>query len=469
MTSPATDRSSIAILGIGRIIQLATVFLSFRILTTALPTNEIGYYFLLQSLMGFFGLIVVNPIGTFINREIHGWEKAKQLRSALARFVAFGFGTSVLAALVASLVGVLNISSIGTHESLLQSALAIAVMVAGATFANTFIPVLNILEKRKAFVLFSVVSQLLALGVSYFVVLNIETSASAWWITTGLIQILLGLVCYRLLVKAETSHALTDSALHAQAWSFAAPIAVANVAVWGLMQGYRPFVETFSGLDALAKVGLGLGIAASVTAAFETLVMQIFLPRFYRESHSTDPLQREHNWNRLWRVSLPSYLALTIALSVLAPQFLSILSGDAFLDAAPYLAIGAFAELARMSGNLLVLNAQSNRNMNPTRLPYWVGAIAALLGSFFAIRTNNMETVAWSLVTGQLIATLLLARSLTNVKMFRLSFSSIVRFTAIPLLVGWLVRDFSSILAIAVACLLIGVLTLHYWWQESRT
>jgi hypothetical protein len=161
-------------------------------------------------------------------------------------------------------------------------------MVAGATFSNTFIPVLNVLEKRIAFVSFSVLLQIFSLGISYFAVTNIERSASAWWIATGCTQILFGFASSYLLVKGEKHYATSDPAIYSRAWKFAAPIAVANVAVWGLMQGYRPFVETFSGLNALAKVGLGLGIASAVTSAFESLVMQVFLPRFYREAHSQD-------------------------------------------------------------------------------------------------------------------------------------------------------------------------------------
>lgn len=476
MTNASRRHSAVVILGIGRIVQVFTVFLAFRVLTSALSAGEVGFFFLLQSLVGFFGLIVVNPVGTFVSREIHGWEKSGSTRKNLSLFILFGCLSALAAGISTLFVGTLKVSSIGSHEPVFQTALAAIVMVAGATLANTFIPVLNILERRTAFVLLTATSQLLALGASYFVVTHYQPQASAWWITTGFVQIAFGFIAYWWIVmfrrtSAGEAHAVEPASTHPKndVWKFAFPVAIANVAVWGLMQGYRPFVETFAGLDALATVGLGLGIAASVAAAFETLVMQIFLPHFYRDSHAADPKLREVNWNNLWQKSVPTYLALTCSLFILAPAFVKLLSGDNFPMAARYLAIGAIAELARMCGNILILNAQSERNLAPTRVPYWVGAAVALAGSALAVKFQNMEIVAWSLVLGQLLASGLLAIKLVSLHMLRIPLSVIGRFLAVPIAGALLVRAMNPIIGISLLGFIVGGLTIHFWAKEKLT
>lgn len=459
------------LLALGRVIQILTVFASFRLLTTTLSTSEVGFFFLLQAILGVFGIIVVYPVGTFVNREIHAWQKAGSIRPHLQYYFIFGWGASAAAALFTYLIGEIGLSAIGTHEPILYSAMAAATMVAGATFANTFIPLLNLLERRTEFVVLTVLTQVLALGASYLVVTWYRPNASYWWIATGLIQVLFGFFAYKQLASADDNRhgqSIDLKTTLQELWKFALPIAIANIAVWGLIQGYRPFVESLAGLDVLAVVGLGLGIAASAAAAFEALVTQLFLPRFYRGTHNPDKDAREVNWNRLWRVCFPSYLSVTCVLFLLAPTFVRLLTADGFPQAARFLSIGAVAELARMSGNILILNAQSERNLAPTKAPYWIGVLIALIGCGIAVKIENMEIVAWSIAAGQTTATLLLARNLVSIKMLHVSSQSLILLFLMPLIIGILVRNLNPVFGITIVGLTTGISTLHYWRQEGR-
>jgi hypothetical protein len=326
-------------------------------------------------LAGFFGLIVVNPVGVYLNREIHGWEKSGFLRPGLKDFLGFSWMAAIFAGLLIAALALFGVGSLGAHEPWLQTAFTTLVMVSGATIANTFIPLLNILERRISFVALTVASQALALGFSYLVVLRSGAHASNWMLATGAVQIAFGLFAFGLLVRksartiessAVADHASLSAAklkeLSAPLWSFAAPIAFANFAVWGLMQGYRPLVENFAGLGALSIIGLGLGLASSITASFEALVHQVFLPVFYKRSHSIDIKARERNWNHLWQACVPSYFGLLVLLMGLSHHFVDVLTNGSYPQAGLYLAIGVAAEFLRMIGNLVVLYAQSERN-----------------------------------------------------------------------------------------------------------
>ncbi len=117
------NKSAVFTLGIGRLLQIAIVFLTYRAVTDLLPTDELGFFFLLQALAGFFGLIVVNPVGTFLNREIHAWEKSGLLRASLKIFLGFSWIAALFAGLLIAGLSLLGVGSLGTHEPWLQTSL----------------------------------------------------------------------------------------------------------------------------------------------------------------------------------------------------------------------------------------------------------------------------------------------------------------------------------------------------------
>lgn len=467
------NKSAVLTLGIGRLLQIAIVFLTYRAVTDVLPQDEVGFFFLLQALAGFFGLIVVNPVGTFLNREIHGWEKSGFLRPGLKAFLGFSWLAAIFAGFLIAALSLFGVGSLGAHEPWVQTSFTTLVMVSGATIANTFIPLLNILERRFSFVVLTVVSQALALGFSYVVVLRSGAHASNWMLATGAVQIAFGLFAFGLLVRKVSSDSPPNSLstahmkeMAAPLWSFAAPIAIANFAVWGLMQGYRPLVENFAGLGALSIIGLGLGLASSITASFEALVHQVFLPVFYRRSHSEDLKTRERNWNHLWRACVPSYFGLVVVLMGLSHHFVDVLTGGSYPQAGLYLAIGVGAEFLRMIGNLVVLYAQSERNMKPTRLPYYIGAAVAFAGSLYAIHIGELQYVAYSLIIGQGAAAAFLIKTvITSKDMLKLNIFSMIRFLVVPSVLVYLAKDVPAPVALGGVALGMGILTIHYWWQ----
>ncbi len=468
------NASTVAVLAAGRAIQIIIVFLTYRLITTILPQEEVGFFFLLQALAGFFLLIVVSPVGTYLNREIHGLAKSGGAAVAVNKFLWFTGIASVFGCAAIALISMFKFGSLGTHEPWHQTSLTVLLMVCGASIANTFIPLLNILELRRPFVLLTVASQGLALLISYFASLKLGAYSSYWMISTGIVQIFFGLVAAKFLIAStgtsKDSLPPNTQFQFAPIVSFALPVAFANFAVWGLIQGYRPLVENFAGLGALSVIGLGLGLASSITASFEALVHQVFLPVFYRRSHSEDLKQREKNWNHLWRACMPSYFGLTVVLFGLSHQFVDVLTGGTYPQASLYLAIGVGAEFLRMIGNLVVLYAQSERNMKPTRLPYYIGAAVALVGSLYAIQVGELQYVAYSLILGQGAATLALVKMvITSNAMLKLSVFSMIRFLVVPSILVYLAKDVPAPVALSGVALGMGILTVHYWWQVRET
>lgn len=397
------------LLAFGRLVQMGLVFLAVRTVTHYLPTREVGVFFLLQSLVGFFGLVVVNPVGSYFNRELHGWMEHGLGRKGIRQFLRFAAISAVLA--VAALALLLELPLTNWNSSIGGTALLLAagVMVLGATINNTFIPALNLLERRGPFVALTVASQATGLLAAVILVKWTSPLASQWIIATGSVFSLFGLFAYVLLMRmAPTSPAAIDEGhpyRHVRA--FALPLVVANLGVWGLTQGYRPLVESQHGLDALAVIGLGLGLAASLAGALETLVHQLFLPRFYRQSHQHHHSERIGNWSGLWAVVVPVYVGSVLFMLLFSKSIVVTLAGDKFAEAARYLSFGACAELMRMLGNLFALYSQSERRTHTTIAPYLSGAAIGLIGAALI----EPDQLGFAIVAGQAVTLVGLSRA----------------------------------------------------------
>lgn len=415
-------------LGFGRGAQVFLLLATFRLLTSVLPKEQVGLFFLAQSIAGFTGLIVVNPIGTFLNREMHGWEKAGTLRAPLLRFAIFALGAAVLTSCAVVLARILGWSAVQESTSIVIGA---GLFVLGAALANTMIPVFNLLEARRRFVIFTVGAQAVAIGTAWLATQFLSPTAGSWLIGFGAAQALIGAIALVVLLAESPTRGQQTLPNSQQILSFAGPIALANVAVWVLTQGYRPLVENAIGLESLAVIGLGFGLAASITAATETLAHQIYLPQFYRGTHSTADQERAANWQRVWRSIVPLYLSLILFLAGFAPGLIGLLAPNAYEAAATYFSLGVFAEFLRMLGNIVVLLSQSERRTNATVVPYSLAAITTVVGVIAILQfgrnsgSSSIDIAPWlaaALITGQMVALGTLIRPFRKVVAFAVDF-----------------------------------------------
>jgi len=69
-----------ALLFFGRFTQALIMLVAMRLITTILSADEMGNYYILQSIFNYAGLVFVNPVGMFINRRLFKWRESNQLR-----------------------------------------------------------------------------------------------------------------------------------------------------------------------------------------------------------------------------------------------------------------------------------------------------------------------------------------------------------------------------------------------------
>jgi O-antigen/teichoic acid export membrane protein len=396
------SKIDLAFLGISRILQVVTLFATYRILTHSLPKDEVGFYFFLLGITGAVGLVLASPVGTYFHRMLFRWHTVGQLTKYTLNFAAFSTGLGLIAALLLSL---------GIHLKAfvtLDSIVATAVYAAGVTMSNMLIPALNIAGATKKFAVFSTLSPLSVLLACYLAV-QYSSTASTWLLAAGLVSGVWGIIALVTLITmkiepaAETS---SDSGINGKLLTFALPLVAANVGVWFLTQGYRPFTEWRFGLESLAVIGLGITAASAVSGAFESLVYQIFLPKFYRASHEKNSNDATAVWQQMWILVIPMFFILTMCTVVFSGEFLSLIAPNTYAAAKQTMMIAALAEFFRMTGGIANLFAIGDMNTRRTAVPYLLGAGACV--SLLLISSN----VAWALVLGQAVATVTLIYAL---------------------------------------------------------
>jgi O-antigen/teichoic acid export membrane protein len=70
----------------GRVFQLIIGLVAVRVFTTMLSTAEVGNLYLINSIVAFYGLALINPIHMYIYRKIYRWAEEKHLMSCFFVF-----------------------------------------------------------------------------------------------------------------------------------------------------------------------------------------------------------------------------------------------------------------------------------------------------------------------------------------------------------------------------------------------
>ena len=384
-------RTDLAAIGLARVVQVAIMFATYRALTHLLSPDELGSYFFFLGLSGAIGLIGVNPVGTYVNRFLHEWARTR----SIGRYGLYFIGFSLLAGFIA-LLTTLGIGPTINKGSTL-AALSLGIYVVGNTLANTFIPAINMLGHAVLFSALTVISQLASVLVAIYATQQ-NSAASTWLWSYGATYTLFGIIGYLCLRRLHDTQEVAPTPQQEHSLNkFVWPLALSNIGLWTLTQGYRPLGAWLSGLEALAFVGLGLGIASSIANAFELLVQQIFLPKFFRETHSDSLATREQNWLRLWHSVLPLYIAVACFTIGFSKVLLGLLSSSTYENAWRFVAIGAAAEIFRMLSGTLNLISISELKTKHSIAPYLAG------GSTFVVLALSKVPIELSVVIGQAV------------------------------------------------------------------
>ncbi|WP_154650467.1 oligosaccharide flippase family protein [Geotalea daltonii] len=388
---------------------------------------------MINSLFGFFGLALINPVGMYLNRKMHRWAEKKLV---LNRFAIFNFFLLLLAILSSIIVFLVHrIGHVGGSISLPVLMLFLMLSIYFTAWNQTIIPTLNLLNHRLSFVVFTLLTLISGLGMAVLLV-NFWAATAVSWLSGQLIaQALFALIALYHLRKvvggtvdrSEMGQVIKRENL-VHVLSFVFPLGITTFFMWLQNQSYRIVIEKTAGAEFLGLLGLGIGVASSIAAAFESLVQQLYLPLFYSEISTYDQERRTQAFNRMVQLTLPVYLSMTVLVSCLAPFLVNLLAHEKFSTAFQFVIFGAWMELFRVSTNVFGLVAQSEMQTRYLVKAYLTGGVIAVGGVYVAATHQYFQqTVPLILVASGLITTIVMYAQMKKLMRIKLGIRNVVK------------------------------------------
>lgn len=385
------------LISLGRVFQIVVSLVAVRVFTTFLSTAEVGNLYLINSIVGFYGLALINPIHMYIYRKIYDWAEKKALINC---FFVFNGYVLLLTVISLPLTYLLNKTGMLNSVDLAHLMMFLVFYIYFVTWNQTILSVLNMFSHRASFVVFTILT--LSLGLAFSVVMTRLVSGSALgWLTGQLVA--QGLIAGAALLYFKRVFADTLSLdkirplINRESLNsvmvFAFPLFLTNFFMWLQNQSYRMIVEKNFGLEFLGMLGLGLSISSSVATAVESIVQQLYYPVYYREISTYNAEQRTHAWNKMAQMILPIYATLTIMVSCLAPFLMNILANRKFSEAFVFIIYGAWIELFRMTSNLLASVAHAEMQTKFLVKAYFAGGLLAVSGTYFASKWQDYHQI----------------------------------------------------------------------------
>lgn len=370
---------------IGRFLQVVTSILVLRLMTATLSPNEMGKFTLIMSIISFFALIFINPIGMYFNRRLHDWYQRVLVWQALKMLFIYVLLVAFMALLLISFSSTFyDLGSIGSIYWILA-------LVFGSLLFNTMnqtvIPTINMLGKRGASIVCSLLTLWLGLLVS--ILLTSTENSAELWISGQLIGLLLGsgiaiLPLSRVLSEIEITTTVPikftlNKNIIKTIFIFAFPISLTVGLNWIQFQSYRFIVSELISLEYLGLFAAGYALSLGIMSAFEATAMQYFYPIFYKKISGASDKEKTQAWNEYASVLFPLTILTALFIVFMSVQLTHILLDPIYWGVVCFVIWGAVTEMGRILGNAYGMVAHATMKTRGLVVPQLVSAVSSLI------------------------------------------------------------------------------------------
>ncbi|WP_417337231.1 lipopolysaccharide biosynthesis protein [Halobacteriovorax marinus] len=376
-----------------------------KISTSYLAAEEIGVFYLLISILSYFSLTLISPIGNFINRNVHKWISEGSILTNLGVYNKYLLLISIASIPIVYIAQ--NFLGILTQIDTIYLLGSISVGIYFTTLNTLFSPTLNLLNHRVAFVVFGNLTILFNILFSFILITIFESTGFWWFLGQIASHILFTIVSGIYFIKVVKSKIInlpkmeTKSVDFKSVISFALPLSLATLFLWVTNESYRFFIEKYLTLNYLGLLAVGIAVSTKISTAVETLLHQLLHPKFYNDINTIDKSTRGEAWNSFFNLSLPSYISVTFFISFLSPFLLRLLAGESFYSAWDFLIFGAILNLIRMITNHVALIAHTELETKSLILPGFISAITSITFiQLSVLHSNYYYLVPISLLIG---------------------------------------------------------------------
>jgi len=407
--------NDVLVLTVGRVLIMLTSVVSLRIFTTILSPSEAGRFNILLSSYGWFGLVLISPIGTYFNRKIIEWDMEgsvkRYLRLLLIYYIIIAFLASIVVVVVKNTVGI----------GIQVSSLWIVIVMFGSvlfTSGNMLIlSWLNFFGKRVSFVLLSIMTLWISMGLSVCFVSRISPVAELWLLGQLIAQATImtfGVIILLKTVKSnEHAGKVNEPVPYGSIYSFCWPVAVGTLLYWFQSQGYRFIYQRMAGIELLGLFAVGFGLGSSLMLAFETLFTQYYHPIFYREIAHGSEENKTAAWNKFASAFIPSIIIMVMYVSMNSFLIAKIFTSAQFYKAGYIVMWGALAESLRITSSTISMVSIAQNNLKPLIAPGITMVIVSLGGVYLLAGVSPFTGVGCILAVSWLFS---LSHSYRNMK-----------------------------------------------------
>lgn len=454
---------------LSRFLQAILLLVGMRLLTSLLPENQVGNYYILQSIFSYAGLVLINPIGMYINRMLFTWRTEGSLGFFTKTYNTYLLIVAFITAIIAVLFRVSFHA--GADIPILGFALIIVFFVYINTWNTTLVPTLNMFGYALPFVVLSNASLLLGLTFSSILILSLGKTAEGWiWGQIGgmCIAAMIAAVYFvkRENIKGQEERKKGKFKVDYKATArFALPLAAATAGIWLQQQSYRLVVAGSLGSAALAQMAVGFSVASSINSAVESIGTQIANPAFYANVSKGDQAARESAWAKYANFLFPLFIVTFLYIACAGRSLLVLLTGPAFHGAYYYVVLGACIEIIRVFNNVLSSAAHAELKTKWLVVPHLIGGLAAFGGAILCRNnTNSSILIPLVLVISILITVILNYISVKNKFAIRLDGFRMLRFAvrSLPFIPMVFLSKLGGGLLLSLA--VCGIGGLYYLW-----
>lgn len=425
----------ILFLFLGRLIQALLAIVAIRVMTQLLLPVEIGNQYVINSIVLWFSLVLVNPMGMYINRHLNEWKKNNQIYFYLKK-INYYF---VLIALLSLPIIFVAKQFFDVARLIPQFDLFIFILIYlyVSTWFQTLVSFFNLLDFQKTFVVLNIIAQAMGLLTAYVLISAIRPDAIGW--LSGLlfgqgVSLLAAVFLFKKYIPKQDQQTISqDHLLSSATFLFCYPIAITTIFMWFLNQGYRLIIEKNLGAEILAPIGIGLGLAASLAGVVESITTQYLYPKYYSELPGSNFEKRKAAWSLLWQKSITIYILTAFTMLACSRFVVDVLVAQKFQHLVWYFAVGVGIEFLKQNSNIIYLAAHGEKQTQKNILPYLFGALVLFIGFKILIYKNLF-------LIDELLGVLLLSHLVTYIynvihvkKMLQHSFNKKIVFRALIL------------------------------------
>jgi len=392
-------------IALGRVLQFLLLFATIKISTTLLTPAEMAKVYLVITIVALYAMLLLNPVGMFMNRRLYAWNAAGKAQHYYNYFWLYLIVVCGLA--VVSLRFFIDVGWIELHTTTGQALLLVGGSLLITTANQVVIPGLNLLGYRGWFVALTLASVAASLIAATIFVVKISYNAENWIYGLLFGQLIFAVLGWKIFFsKLNVCHGIEKPTKQhiGILFEFAWPISIAVGLGWAQTQSYRFLMESNLGLHSLGLFAAGYGISAGLISATESIFTAYLQPIFYKRISNENLIDQAKAWSDYSETIIPSLLLLGFFILTTTTELTRVMLGPEYFSSSQFIMWGVIAELARVAVGIYAMVAHARMKTRLLLLPSFVGATLSVGLIWWLMPIYGSNGVGAGLVLSAVIA-----------------------------------------------------------------